>query len=516
MTSDFFHRPLGLVVLAAIVLAGCILNLGAAPLFDEDEGAYATVSREMVTRGNWLVPQLEDRPFFHKPPMIYWTQAASITLLGSTEFAVRLPSALASMAWALVVFILARQMATPQVAWLSVFFLITALQTSLITRAAIADALLNLFITLSLAAVYWFYRYRQKKFILLVYAAMGLGFLTKGPIAVAIPVVVTTLFLLGRKQYAVWRQLAFHPWGWLLIAAITLPWYGALYWAYGSDFLREIFWVHNWERFHAPMEGHSGPFYYYLPVILVGLLPYTALLIKAAGNVRSHWQTESGQFLMIWFGFVLLLFSFAGTKLHHYVIYGYVPLLILMAQHVPHLQRPFWLVLPLIVFLIAIIVLPLVVPAVMPYIQDEFAQIVIASARPEFGTSHLILGILFLALAVGLATRRAWDNVTRTIVAGLLFAVLVSGYLIPKVAIIMQAPIKTAAIFAREQNLPVVMWRMNFPSFSFYHGQPVLRHEPREGDIVITRQHHLSAFKAYQVLSLQHGIVLLRVEELRE
>jgi 4-amino-4-deoxy-L-arabinose transferase-like glycosyltransferase len=514
MKSSFFTGPTGTAALAVIVFASLFLQLGSIPLFDEDEGAYAEVSREMVESGDWLVPRLEGKPFFHKPPMIYWAQAVSIQILGLNEFALRLPSALASAAWSMILFVFVRRYIGSQDAWFAVFFLISALQTSIITKAAIADALLNLFITITMLALYVHYQSGTRGWLLIAFAGMALGFLTKGPIAIAIPVVVSAFFYLLQKGIVSWLKIVFYPLGWLIFLLIALPWYIALIASFGMSFVNEIFMVHNLGRFQNAMEGHSGPIFYYIPVIIAGLVPYTTIVIVAFVYMRRHWNSELGRFLILWFAFVFVLFSLAGTKLQHYIVYGYVPLLIFMAQAIEHLKRPLALIAPMVCFSAIILFLPAIASWLVPYIDDEFSQHVIKSALNEFGLNHyLIIGTILIAV-VTLSLIKPFTMQLRIVAAGLLFLMTINFYLMPKVADIMQQPIKSAALYAKKHNWDVVMWQMYYPSFNVYLGRPVLRRDPLPGDVVITKANKLDGIRSHQVLYQKHGFVLTRITEL--
>lgn len=510
----FLKGPAGMAVLVMVVCAALFSQLASIPLFDEDEGAYAEVSREMVESGNWVVPTLEGKPFFHKPPMIYWTQALCIQLFGVNEFALRLPSALASLAWAVMLFFFVRRFSDAQSAWFAVFFLISALQTSIITKAAIADALLNLFVTMTMLAIYLHYHTGKRGWLLLAYAGIALGFMTKGPIAVAVPVMVSAVFYLLQKGIIPWLKIVFSPLGWLIFLLIATPWYLALIHTFGMDFVGEIFLVHNLGRFQHAMEGHSGPIFYYVPVIIVGLLPYTTIALVAFAHMGRHWRSDLGRYLILWFAFVFILFSLAETKLPHYIIYGYVPLLIFMAQALAHLKRPMALMAPMAIFAVIILFLPNIASWLVPYIDDEFSQIVIKSALNEFGLNHyLILGFVLITVIV-VATLKPLGMQLRTAVMGLLFMMTINLYLLPKVADIMQQPVKSAALLAKKNNYEVVMWKMNYPSFNVYLGRPVLRRKPLPGDVVVTKANKLKGIRSHQIIYRKHGIVLTRITEL--
>lgn len=514
MTSSFYARPAGILLLAAVAAACLFVNLGNVPLFDNDEGAYATVTREMIESGDLLTPRLGGQPFFHKPPMIFWTQAICVRLLGLNEFALRLPSAIASLLWAALLYLFIRRFLNARTAWFAVFFLVTALQVNLIAKAALADAWLNLFISAALFAFFAHAQSRQRLFLLAAYAGMGLGFMTKGPIAVVIPMTVVLAWYASRRQWRGCLAVCLQPLGWLIFLLITVPWYVALYQKYGPAFFQEIFLVHNVGRFVKPMEGHSGPLFYYIPVILAGLVPFTSLLFYAARQVRQLWQADLTRFLLIWFAFVFVFFSLAGTKLHHYIVYGYVPLLIFMAAQVDRCRNGWLLALPLLLFTLLLQAVPLIAALVLPDLHDAFAKIVITSALGQFGRAyHLMVGGLLCA-AVATAAIRMIPVPLKTVILGLLLIAFTNLYLMPKVAGILQAPVKSAALLAKARGYDVVMWKMNYPSFYVYYEKTPQKRKPQVHDVVITKAHHLEQLKAYTLLFEKHGIVLARVDSL--
>ncbi len=516
MTRPLFQNNRSLLLLAVIVVGALFFNIGAIPLFDEDEGAYAQVTQEMLRSGDLVTPRLGGELFFHKPPMIYWTQAFCVSLLGTSELAFRLPSVLASLAWAVMLFVFVRRHLNPQSAGLAVFILATTLQIGLITRAAIADALLNLFVTLTMFAIYSYSLAPQKKQVWIAYIGMALGFMTKGPIAVVIPVAVSLFYFICRKEMKLWLKIMFHPTGWFIFLAIAVPWYLVLIKQYGWHFIREIFLVHNLGRFRSPMEGHSGSVFYYVPIALFGLLPFTTLLVRAVSRIRLPFKQPLDLFLWLWFGFVFVFFSLAGTKLHHYLVYGYIPLIIFMARVADQdrMKHPWLLVLPGVLFLVLLFFLPNLAQWMLPRTDDLFAQIVVAEALPSFGTGYRLMIGLTLAGMVAVAAVPKLTPPLRMMIMGGLFFILINGQVLPKVADILQGPVKTAALTARKQNLEVVMWRMNYPSFHVYYGRPALRKKPEPGDVVITKADKLDDIKSHTVIYQKYGIVLTRLVNL--
>ncbi|MDX2448785.1 MAG: glycosyltransferase family 39 protein [Desulfobacterales bacterium] len=500
--------------LAAVVLFSLFIGLGSVPLFDEDEGAYSEVTREMLQSGDFVTPRLNGDTFFHKPPMIYWVQAASVKLFGLNEFALRLPSALASVAWLLLLFRFARRYFNSAVAWYAVFFVATSLQTSIVAKAAIADALLNLFVTLAMFSIYAYYRHERKRDIYLTFVLMALGFLTKGPIAILIPFVASGVFFGIKRRWALWFKAIFNPLGWGLLLLIALPWYVALYLQHGRGFIDEIFFTHNVSRFQTAFEGHSGSLFYYIPVILIGMIPHTAFLIKAATRTRALLKDELNLYLAIWFVFVFILFSLAGTKLHHYILYGYIPLFLFMAQAVGHLRHfRSQLVWPL--GLIAVLFfLPQIAALVQPRIADEFASLVLAGALSNFRWGYqTIMGLALVTLG-SLWFIKSVSEMARTVIVGVVVITAVNFGAVPIAGSIMQQPVKDAALLSREKGYTVNMWQMSYHSFSVYRQGLVVKGTPRNGDIVITKINKLKDVHRYQVLYQKHGIVLARIIEL--
>ena len=212
--------------------------------------------------------------------------------------------------------------------------------------------------------------------------------------------------------------------------------------------------------------------------------------------------------------FVFIFFSLAGTKLHHYVVYGYVPLFIFMAQAASEIKYPAAHLVWPAGFLLLLVFLPEIAGRVQPQIGDDFAKHVIADALPIFGLTYkIITGGALLATVALLFVKQAQGTV-KTILAGLIFVAVINLYIIPLAGSIMQQPVKEAALLAKQQNMKVIMWGMNYPSFFVYREQLDEKRAPRAGDIVISKMNRLADVKRHEVLYKKHGIVLFRVLEM--
>ena len=501
----------GIWFIAAGLFFGFFFQLGSVPLFDLDEGAFTEATREMLASGNYLTTYLNGEPRFDKPILIYWFQALSVSLFGLNEFALRLPSALAATAWVAALYLFVRRYYDRSVAVMSAFFMATALQITIIAKAAIADALLNLFIAATMFMIYRYYTERKKVHLYIVFALIGLGALTKGPIAILVPGAVTLIFFAIKKEFGFWAKTVFNPIGLLIFAAVAGPWYVLEYLDQGQAFIDGFFLKHNVSRFSGSMEGHAGSLLYYIPVLLVGTLPYTSLLLKAIGNIRNWVKDDLHLFFAIWFLFVFLFFSLSGTKLPHYVIYGYTPLFVIMALHIGKLRSDVLMVLPLLLLLGFFLFLPEVAELLRPHVKDDFARLVMQSAPAEFGLAYrLYIGAAIVLLA-GLLFLKRLERTYKLIILGLVSVIALNGAVIPAYANIAQAPVRDAAMIAKRSGYDVHLWRLNMPSFLVYTEKTAKREKPEAGEYVITRTPYLRTFTDYELVYEKHGIALAKI-----
>jgi 4-amino-4-deoxy-L-arabinose transferase-like glycosyltransferase len=505
-------RVLAALTLAA-VLASFFFALGRAPLFDVDEGAFSQATMEMFQRGDFLSTYLNGRPRYDKPILVYWLQAASVLAFGATEFAFRFPSALCASLWALLTFLFARRYFGLDRALLAAAMLATSLGVYIIGRAATADALLNMLIAAAMCAAWLHLDTGRRAWLYGAFAAVGLGFLAKGPVAMLVPLAVTFLFCALRRDLRTWARALFDWRGLLLFAVIALPWYALILAREGSAFVEGFFLEHNVGRFAGPLQGHAGSLIYYFPIVLAWTLPYTAMLVPVALRVKAIWRDDLQLYLLLWFAFVFVFFSLSGTKLPHYILYGITGLVLLMAVYAAELRSRFWGLLPALVLFVAILLLPQIVRLALPYVPDAYYREALSNADAYFTPGYLGLAAAASGLTLMAMLEPRATVAYKLVLAGLVAVMMLSAYVVPVGGAIQQEPIKEAARLSREQGLEPILWRLNAPSFSVYRGQPTEIREPTPGDVVLTRAQRLSQLpgSGHEVLYAKNGIVLVRI-----
>lgn len=474
-------------ILVAALLLSFYWMLGSVPLYDLDEGAFTEATREMLASGNYITPHKDGEPRYDKPVLIYWLQAASVKLLGLNELALRLPSALAATAWLLALWFFVRERLDTRTATVAALVMSLTLEVNIIAKAATADAVLNLFLALSFFEIYRWYLKRERGVLLRVYFWMGLGFLTKGPVAVFFPVVVSFLFFLSERSLKGWLRAVVYPWGWLLFLAVAVPWYVAIYIDNGSGFFESFFLRHNLGRFGDSMHGHKGFFGYYFVVLPLVMLPFSGWFLRLLPAFKAAWRDPLDRFMWLWFLAVFVFFSFSGTKLPHYVLYGATPLFLLMARHRALLASRWLAYVPPMLFLLLLLFLPELVELAASRTDKPHQLGLFDLAGSLLDAPYRIAVAVGLGLVSVLALWRRllpWQGLVLT---GLIQAALISGVLVPRVMEVLQGPVKEAAMLARSMDLPTVVYRTSMPSFSVYRQAITPAREPEPGDLVFLR-----------------------------
>ncbi|MGB5145914.1 MAG: phospholipid carrier-dependent glycosyltransferase, partial [Porticoccaceae bacterium] len=258
------------------------------PLWIPDEARYAEISREMLQGGDWVVPHLLGLVYFEKPIAGYWLNSLSILLFGENHLAVRLASVISVWLSAGLVFVLASEMfRSRRKAWLASVCYLTGLLVYGIGTYSVLDSMLALWLNLALVACYLGIQTTQARTRLFCYAAMGLAvgmaFLTKGFLAFVVLALVVLPYLIYRRRLADLRYLGLVV---LCLLLVSLPWSLAIA-RRAPDYWHYFFWVEHVQRFAADNAQHKAPFWFYLPCLLVGLLPWLGL---APASLRLAWR----------------------------------------------------------------------------------------------------------------------------------------------------------------------------------------------------------------------------------
>lgn len=315
--------------------------LGTRGLNEPDEGRYAEIAREMAASGDWLVPHLNGFEHFQKPPLFYWFTALSIRVFGVNEWAVRAVSAAAALGVVLLTVAIARRLFAADVARRAALILASSVAFVALARLLTPDMTLTFWSTAAIAALV----YRRRW---LFFAAMGLGFLTKGPMALVVPICAAVAW-----QWTLRKQPDRCPLPWVrglaLTMAIGLSWFVVL--SLRSPELFNYFWRYELvQRFASKAHGRSRPFWFFVPVILVGMLPWTffawGLAQRAWRRIRERRMLPAHALLLGWAVPPFLILSLSGSKLPTYILPLLPALALALALSLRETRRVWWIAAP--------------------------------------------------------------------------------------------------------------------------------------------------------------------------
>ena len=315
-----------------LVLAGfcCFLfffGLASFGLVGADEPRYAQVAREMLARRDWITPTLGGKPWLEKPPLYYWQAMVAYSIFGVSDWAARLPSAVDATLMVVAVYLFLK--------WFRPGFqlegaLMTASAAGVVgfARAASTDMPLAAMFTIALLAWYAWHESAAKAYLALFYACLALGALAKGPVAPFLAAMIIVIFAAAKNDFgSIWRTL-WVP-GVVLFLMVALPWHIAVQ-IKNPDFFRVFVLQHNLARFGTNLYHHPEPFWYYLPVVLLGLIPWAVFVVAALVETIRVWLTERQEMLgsedalnallVIWLAVPVVFFSFSQSKLPGYIV----------------------------------------------------------------------------------------------------------------------------------------------------------------------------------------------------
>ncbi|MDD3760938.1 MAG: glycosyltransferase family 39 protein [Acidithiobacillus sp.] len=314
---------------------------GNTSLWDIDEPIYAQSLKEMMANHNLILPTYNGQILPDKPILNYWMMWAGIKLFGLDSFGLRIGSAIVGALLVLLIVSVVRRMYSEKIAFLSALIIATILHSTVIFRSATPDPLLILATTAALLSFLLAYLDPQvrRNALFSFYLALALGTLDKGPIAFLLPGLIVVIFLIVQQNlHFLWQQGKLGL-GLPLFLILLMPWYVAVgletHWMWDKLFLLQ----QNIGRFDASMQGHRGPWFYYVLSVFLGMLPWSVFLpqallwLKRTRALTQDKQQVKNQFMLLWAAVWIIFFSLSATKLPSYVWESYPPLAILLATH---------------------------------------------------------------------------------------------------------------------------------------------------------------------------------------
>ncbi|MCH7911780.1 MAG: glycosyltransferase family 39 protein [Deltaproteobacteria bacterium] len=323
-------------------------HLADPALSDPDEGRSGVIAKEMVNSGNWVTLTHNGRPYHDKPVLYFWLVALGLKIFGLTEFAVRLPSALAASLTVGAVYLWGSLSGGWRRGFWGGIVLVTSLGFSALGRFGKMDMLFSFFLSAGLLYFLWWHHKTYSSpiprkqdegpatqsgtWIWPFYVFLALASLTKGPVGVLLPLLIVGLTLGPRKRWGLLREIHLLR-GIVVMLLVTGPWF---LWAglREPEFITTFLWDHNILRFFNSQQGidHSEPVYYFLPVLLAGFLPWTFFLPVVLHHLwekRGDQGHEERLFLFVWFVAIFIFFSLSVNKLGTYILPAFPPLALL-------------------------------------------------------------------------------------------------------------------------------------------------------------------------------------------
>lgn len=338
-----------LSLLGIFCLFFLFFGLDFYPLLDVDETRYAIMARDMVNSFNWNNLMFNAEPFLEKPPLYFWLVGSSITFFNKfTEFAVRFPIALITTFLTFFTYYLGKKVISRKFGMISALVLLSSVFFLIFSHIAILDMVLTVFMT---SAIYCgflthFCEDKYKKYAWwYFYLFVGVAVLAKGILGFAIPFTVIFAYnFLTKTLKDMFKPVNILP-GFIITLLVIIPWHAIMYAEYGSRFIKEYFLLHHFARFiDSANIGRQRPFWYFIPVFLMGFLPWTIVFLAfigegfkkliakfelAEGTLRVRlcklFDVQNNEqklvlFASVYFIIVFLVFSISSTKLPTYIL----------------------------------------------------------------------------------------------------------------------------------------------------------------------------------------------------
>ncbi len=477
-------------LLAVVLLFISFFRLGSVTLFDVDEAVFSEATKEMVESGDWITPIYNGENRYDKPILFYWLMAASYKVFGINEFGARFPSALSGFLLCLAVFFFIIRLYDEKRALYAVLSLALSLYFLVYSHAAVTDMALTLFMTLSMFSFYLSLIRRGSGaggYLLGFYLFSALAFLTKGLIGILFPFGIAMVYLLVTEGPKGLKR-AYSTKGIILFLLISAPWYIAQLAINGQEFFEQFFLKHHFRRYTGVISGHRGPLFYYVPVLIIGLMPWVAFLPGGIWNAfkgnnkpevtsdkskekkaLNYSRSSPDLFAFVWFAFIFIFFSFSTTKLPNYILPATPAASILIASGMAGQDR--WrsyanagaaviMILTGIAFMVS---------------ERHLLKLGVSDTDWIYGIAAVLFALAITGLYAFISKKTLY-GVTAALMG--MFLLLLSVKVMPLAEQTLQGTLYKYSLYAKERlgkGEKIITYGINNPSIVFYSGHRVVR-----------------------------------------
>jgi len=334
----------------ALFIIFCVVwfyTLGARTLVPTDEGRYAEMAREMVATGDWITPRLDAIKYFEKPPLQTWMNALTFEAFGLGEWQARLWTGLCGLFGVVLVAYTGRKVFNPWVGFASGLVLASSFWWAAFGHINTLDMGLSGMMTLSLCALLLAQRDNaaataRRNWMLACWAGMALAVMSKGLIGIVLPGAVLVLYSLLTRDWAIWKRLHLGL-GLLLFFAMTTPWFVLI--SIRNPEFPKFFFIHeHFQRFTSTVHHRAGPWYYFIPFLMIGIVPWLGVLLQSAWAARRDIAKgfQPRKMLLIWAVFIFVFFSISDSKLPSYILPIFPAFALLIAVYLEAASRTSW------------------------------------------------------------------------------------------------------------------------------------------------------------------------------
>ena len=333
-----------LLLMVAVIWFG---TLEYRKLIKPDEGRYAEIPREMIVSGDWVTPRLNDLKYFEKPPLQYWATATAYTVFGEHQWTSRLWPALTGFCGLLLVWFAGTRLFGRKAGQYATLILGSSLLYVAIGHINTLDMGVTFFLTLGIVGLLLGQQAEadtrtRRNWLYCAWAALGLAVLSKGLIGLVLPAAALVIYSVLQRDLTPWKRLNLVT-GLLMFLLVTAPWF-ILVMKANPEFFERFFIYEHYTRFSTKDLGRYQPWYYFIPILLAGMLPWTILMFDTLlrtwkGSVYIGKAFNPERFLLIWVVFIYAFFSVSGSKLPSYLLPIFPALALLMGKRLAEMRE---------------------------------------------------------------------------------------------------------------------------------------------------------------------------------